>query len=177
MPISLIPSKKSKKEVKFKLNKTSRIFIGAILFLLFVFGGLEIYQTSQSSYLENLNKEIAKIDEEMDTEIEKEIQRGMGNLNKVKPLLESRIKAKKVFDFLEKNTFSEVRFSDFNFNTEENELFLQGTTPNALPLIIQNSLLKKLEEVKEVEISGVVISKDGINFQLKLEIDRNFFIF
>ena len=175
MSISLIPKKELKRKVKFKLNKASRIFIGAVLFLLFVVGGLEIYQTSQFSYLESLNKEIAKIDEGMDTEIEKEIQRGMENLINAKPFLGSRIKAKKVFDFLEKNTFSEVRFSDFNFNAEENELLLQGTTPNALPLIIQSSLFKKLEEVKEMEIGGVVISKDGINFQLKLKINRNFF--
>lgn len=176
MPISLIPRKKTKEKIKIKLDKKSWIFIETLLFLFFVFGMLEVYQIFQSSSLKNINADITKMDEKIDTELEEEIQIGIKNLNQAKILLESRIKIENIFKFLEENTFSKVRFSNFDFNVEENEILLQGTVTNALPLIIQVSILKQLDEIKKVEVGKIIISKEGVEFQLKLKINHNSFI-
>lgn len=170
MPISLIPRKGDKKRIKFQPTRTFLIFAWTFLFLVLVFFGIEIYKTIQSNRLEIIKKEIVKIDIEKDIELERKIKSDVNKIDKIKPLLDSHIEAVNVFDFLEKNTYSEIKFSNFDFRAKEGAITMTGIAPSASVLILQLLILKQSKDLDNVELSGISITKEGINFQLNMKI-------
>lgn len=170
MPVSLIPRKEEKKRFKFQPDRIFWILSGTFLFLVLVFFGLKVYNIIQSSRLESIEKEIAKVDKEKNIELEKEIQNEVGKIDRIRPLLDSRQKAKNVFAFLEKNAYSEIKFSNFDFRSKERTVSLKGTAASSSVLIAQLSILKKSADLESIDISGISVSKEGIDFQLQLKL-------
>ncbi|HOK35463.1 MAG TPA: hypothetical protein PLL80_02385 [Candidatus Pacearchaeota archaeon] len=167
-------NKKETAKIEFKPDKISLTLAGTILFLIFVFGGLKIYNSSLQSQIANTEKEIEKINTQRDPGLEKEMQSSIANFEKVEPLLNYHIQAKNIFtDVLEKDTYADVQISNFNFNAKDNTIALSVISSNAPALAMQVSIFKSDPKIKKVEVGGLSFSEKGIGFQIKITLDPN----
>jgi hypothetical protein len=163
--------KKETTEIKFKDDKVFWILVGIVLLLLLVFGGLKIYTLSLEKQVSKVEEEIKALDAKRDSTLEKEMQSNIATFEKIEPLLASHIRAKNIFDLLEKDTYADAQLSNFSFNAREETLTLSVTSPTAVALAMQVSIFKSDPKVKKVEIGGLSFSEKGINFQLKITLD------
>ena len=170
MAISFL-EEKTKGKIKFKPDKVFWTLLEAIVVLLLVFVGLKIYNFSLSSHLSSINEEIKKVDAERDLVLENEMQTKIKFFEKVGPLLKSHIRAKKIFDILERDTYSEAQLSNFNFNAESNTLTFSVVSPSAIALAMQVSIFKSDPDVKKVEIGGLSFKEGAIKFQMKVTLN------
>lgn len=81
-----------------------------------------------------------------------------------------------IFEFLEKNCLPNVWFSDFSFNGEEGKISVSGKTDNLITLEQQAFVLKQQSAVKNLDITKVLINKEGgIDFTLTIIFDHSIF--
>jgi len=173
MAISFTGTKETGNKIKFKPDKIFWALLEVLVVLLLVFGGIKIYQSSLQKEISNLENEIAALDAKRDSNLENEMKSTIANFEKIEPLLNSHIKASKVFTILENDTYADAQISNFNFDAKEATLTLSVTSPTAQALAMQTSLFRADSNVKAVEIGGFSFSEEGINFQLKVTLDPN----
>lgn len=172
MAISLNEDTRAEKtKVKFKPDKVFWILLEISLILILIFGGLKIYNFFLKKQIANIEEEIKAIDAQRDLAIENEIQSNIATFEKIEPILSSHIRAKNIFDLLEKDTYADAQISNFSFDAKEKTLTLSVTSPSAVALAMQVSIFKSDPKVQKVEIGGLSFSEEGINFQLKITLD------
>ena len=168
MSISLMPKEKSGGKYKINFDTTLKRWLYLLAFTVFVFIGLNVYQFSLSSNLENIQSKIDEIDKERNQELEKEIREKTKKLGKLKPLLDNHKNSKKVFEFMERNTFSDIVFSNMIYNSEENTIILTGSVSNIYSLMSQRAIFENSEDITESMLDGVSVIEDGVSFQFKI---------
>lgn len=158
-------------KIKFTPTKVFWALVEVLVILLLIFGGIKIYQSSIQKNTLSLKGEIESLNAKKDSTIEGEMKSVIESFEKIEPLLNSHIRASKVFTILENDTYADAQISNFSFDANEATLTLSITSPNAQALAMQTSLFKLDPNVKEVEIGGFSFSKEGMNFQLKVTLD------
>jgi hypothetical protein len=171
MAISFLETKGAITKIGFKPDRVFWTLLATVLLLLLVFGGLKIYGSFLQKQVSNTEEEIKALDAKRDLALEKEIQSNIATFEKIEPVLSSHIRAKNIFELLEKDTYADAQLSNFSFNAKEGTLSLSVTSPSAVALAMQVSIFKSDPKVKKVEIGGLSFSEEGINFQLKITLD------
>lgn len=167
----LSPEAKSEIGYQIRTDRIFRILIGIILLLLLVFLGLKIYDAQLIGKILSLTDKIEEIDRKRDLKLENEMRDNLLSLKKANALLGDHVRAKKIFDFFEKNTLSTVQISSLSFDAKNNKLILTLTAKSSLDLGMQVSRFKAQPEIKSVETGGISIEEEKIEIQLGLEID------
>ncbi|MFH0987584.1 MAG: hypothetical protein V1841_01680 [Patescibacteria group bacterium] len=155
----------------FKGDKILFLFVGIIIFLLLAFVGLTIYNAQLKGKIDFFEAEITRIDSERDKKLEKTMKGSILLLDKSKVILESHTRAKNIFDLLEKKTFQEVEFTDFNFIADDNILVISAQSTNDKAISFQVSILESLPEIESVTISGITKQEDSFKFQLVINLN------
>ena len=66
-----------------------------------------------------------------------------------------------VFEFLENNTLTEIKFSSFNYNEQDRKIQLIGEAPSYTAIAQQASILEKTDDVASVTFSNMTLSAKG----------------
>lgn len=172
MAISVDQKEDSNKK-PFKPDKLFWILIELVVVLLLAFGGLKIYNTSIQGKILSAEEDIKKLDSQRDLALEKEIQADIAKFKKIEPLLNSHIRAKNIFDILERDTYTAAQISNLDFNAKEKTLTLSVTSPSATALALQTSIFKSDSDISKVEVGGFSFSPEGMRFQLKITLNPN----
>ncbi|MDD5738744.1 MAG: hypothetical protein PHY72_02370 [Candidatus Pacebacteria bacterium] len=81
-----------------------------------------------------------------------------------------------LFNFLKDNCHPNVSFSSLNFNSNSGKVSLAGQTNNYNSLGEQIAVLKSVKEISALEVSDIVLDKEGnVTFRLNFIVDPNFF--
>lgn len=163
MAITFIsPEVKSEIGYQMRTDKIFWILIGIVLLLLVAFLGLKIYDTQLAGKVLTLQDRIEEIDKKRDLELEKEMRENLSSLKTVNSLLVDHIRAKKIFDFLEKNTLDSIQITNLSFDAKENKLILTLVSKSPLDLGMQASVFKANKNIKSLEIGGISITEKEI---------------
>ena len=178
MPGSLIPpTKKIKKRrsnigaLALKKAKEPKrlIYLGilaVIIILIFAFYGIV------KAYQKSLEKRVVELGEEIkELELEKQNLRESGELvdfqtklSVVGGLIDNHAYWTNIFDLLEKNTLSKVRYISFSGDINRESLALEEATTRFTKLAEQMIMLKQPSWIKELKLSSLKMSEDGISF-------------
>jgi len=168
MKISLIPKAKPREEIVFTPTKTFISLLGILIFVFFLFFVLQVYSIFQKLTLNSIEEEIKKIEQKRDQSLEEEIEKTSLLIDKIKPLIDEHLDLKKVLDFIEKNTYKEIQYTDFSFDRKDNVLTLTGVTFRPYPLFVQNEIFKHSPKIKKVELLNIAFGQKGWQFRFKL---------
>jgi len=80
------------------------------------------------------------------------------------------------FEFLKANCHPNVSFSSLSFTPQSGKVSLAGQANNYNSLGEQIAILKSIKEVSDLDVSDVVLDKEGkVTFRLSFALDPNFF--
>lgn len=150
-------------------------------FSLFIYIGIDFgYRPYLESGVNKLNKDISNLNQSIDESQQKQIVGFYSQLVNIKSLLGiHKTATSQIFDFIEKNTYQNVKFDNMvvnvangdikisgiapNYEILVKELFLFGQTPNVERVILENSNMsettKGKESIKEIKFEIKLILK------------------
>lgn len=175
MAISFTPEKESKFRFKFRPDKIFWTLVAVVGFLILVFGGLKIYETSLSGQLSSIESQIEEVDKKRDTELESEIRKKAQLASQTRPLLEKHVRAKKVFELLQNNIYSGVRVKNFEFKVESRTASMNANAVSPIAVAMQVASFDPVDQVKSIGVSSLSIGKEGVNFRLKIKLKPELF--
>lgn len=174
--IEIIPKPITKKP--FWLNI---LFYFSIFLLIGVIAGyflLNHFLKKEEIILRDLEALLAKEKTPEEIALEKEILKYQKKIEDVGILLKEHRLTSPIFELLEKNTHPKVSYSNLDFNMAESQLRLKGIAEDFPTLGQQILLLEKDPQIKEVNLTEVLIGEGGkIVFTLYLFLDPQIFEF
>lgn len=120
---------------------------------------------------ERINKQIIDIRALGVAKIEKELSITVREIDDFKIILSNHRITSRVFDFFREIAHSQVQFSDFTLNGEDNRITLNAITESFKTLGEQVLILQSREEIKGLQLSNIFLGKDG-----KVEFSISFFL-
>ncbi len=174
---------KSGEQLSVSLPWRLSIFMMLIFtFSLFIYIGMDFgYRPYLESNVNKLNKDISNLNQSIDESQQKQIMGFYSQLVNIQNLLKTHKMATfQIFDFIEKNTYQNVRFDSLamsalngeikiagvapNYETLVKELSLFGQAPNVERLILENSSMSEMtikgkESIKEIKFEIKLILK------------------
>jgi len=184
MPFDLIPptkqSKKKRSSIGALVLKKARepkklIYIVVfIIVIVLIFGFYALVKNHQSSLRKKIDKLKEQADElkkERDT-LRKEGQLAdfQSKLTTLSRLVEQHVYWTSIFDFLEKTTLPKVKFNSFNADLDGKSINMDGDTISFTRLAEQMIHFKNNALVKELKLSSLTISEEGIKFGFKIQL-------
>lgn len=148
-------------------------------FSLFIYIGMDFgYRPYLESNVNKLNKEISGLNQSIDETQQKQIVGYYSQLVNIQSLLSAhKAKTLQIFDFIEKNTYQNVRFDSMSVDAVNEEIKIIGIAPNYETLVKEISLFEQAPNVKrlilenssmsEIAIKGKESIKE-IKFEIKL---------
>jgi len=184
MPLNLIPQSPAKKDKKSRIGalmlKKARepkkllylgTIIGAIILLVIFYVIIRSYQSSLAHKLKVLDDKIVAAEQEKRSlQAKSEIGDFQTKLDLLKKLIEKHVYWTSLFDFLEGITLPKVRYISFNADISSNKLNLDGTTIGFTTLAQQMIILKRNPLVKNLTMSSLKITEEGIGFNFNIEL-------
>jgi hypothetical protein len=153
----------------------------ALVFLILMgmaYGGVYLYRTSIESSLDGLTRNLAKIEEELDSDIIQEIVRVDKGLAVAQNLLSQHVYSSRLFTFFEDNTLATVQYSDFSYVFGSRSVTLSAVADSYVSLDEQIRILRNSPLVRSVQFSNIDMMDDGlIGFSLILVFNENIFRF
>lgn len=135
---------------------------------------LSYYSQKIENEIKNVEQKLTKTSQE--DALEKEIILASKQIEDWSKLVDSHAKTSNIFDFLEKNTHPKVWFSNFRMTTAQNLVLLEGQAENFESLGQQLMFFKGQQSLKEVELSGISLDREGkVGFSLRLVFDPSIF--
>ena len=108
--------------------------------------------------------------------LEKEVLSWQKKIEDFSKLIREHTLASNFFLFLEKNCHPKTFFSKVNLKPGANEAVLSGQAENFSVLAQQISILKSKKEIKDLNLSSIIIGKEGkVDFTLNLLLDPTLF--
>lgn len=162
------------KEKKEGIKITTKIFWNLLAFLglaLLIFLFLKLYNSNLQARIKETNTEIQNIEAQRDPKIEKKIKDTLNNYEMVSKVLASHTNARKVLNFIQRNTYEGVTFSTFGYNLKENSVSLNVSSKSASNLSMQLAAFKIAKGTQDVEVGGFSMNDKVINLQLKIIFD------
>jgi len=184
MPFDLIPPIKQKKKKRssigaLALKKAKEpkklIYVAVfIIVIVLIFGFYALVKNHQSSLrkkTDKLKEQASELKQKRDT-LRKEGQLAdfQNKLTALSYLVEQHTYWTTVFDFLEKATLPKVKFNNFSADLNGKSINLQGNTISFTRLAEQMIHLKDSATIKELKLSSLTISEEGIKFSFKIQL-------
>lgn len=181
MAVSLLAKRKEKKKFKIsrELIREQRpvIFaLGIFLTALIVYGGTSFYTKKLSGKIELMRSEAERIESERDIESENKVLAFDKKLTATRSLLDSHVKSSNLFAFIENITHPSVYFINFTFRANDGTVVLNGSTENYITFGEQYIALQENENISDLRLSKVGLSKTGnVEFGLSFKVDNFFY--
>lgn len=141
----------------------------AVAVSLAIFAGLKIYESKLSKKVTDLDNQIQAVKAGEDPALVEKVNK-IGRINQIlTELSRKHVFASQFFEELEKVTLSEVRWSGYGLNTKEDSANLSGLAASYSALANQIENFRKANF--QVTVSGVVQTKDGVNFSVIIKFD------
>lgn len=147
-----------------------------IFTVLIYFGMLFGYGPYLKSKTRTLDQKLSVLNQSVDEIQQKQIITFFSQMTNIQTLLSKYKTFSQIFDFIERNTYPKVSYSDFKFSAAEMEIKIEGTAPDYNYLIKELALYNQSPEVKTVHLensSSQEGSKD-VRFSVKLILDPQF---
>jgi len=125
--------------------------------------------------LNSVKKELYKLQNERQPLEERELKKKSEKLRLASFLLQKQVRAKRVFEFLEKSLLKDVEIKKLSLSFEKESLILSIESFSALPLAWQINIFKKDPSVKEVKLLKINFDKKNNRtiFDLEIKLDPN----
>ena len=142
------------------------IFIAILSFFYYLFSVIS---------LNSAKKELYKLQNERQPLEERELKKKSEKLRLASFLLQRQARAKRVFEFLEKNLLKDVELKKLTLSFQKESLTLSLESFSALPLAWQINVFKKDPSVKEVKLLKVSFDKkkNRTIFDIEIKFDPN----
>ncbi|MEK7549252.1 MAG: hypothetical protein AAB496_02060 [Patescibacteria group bacterium] len=154
------------------------IFIIAIL----VYAGINFgYRPYLNKQIKILDAELLNLNQSIDKDKQNQLILFYSQIVNIGDVLNSRDNTFQIFDFLEKNTYPEIKYANLSVNAAEKEIKIDGTAPNYEILTKEMTLLDQSPQTERVilENSRLTETSKGaakeIRFNLKLILTSEFF--
>ena len=172
MPIEII----SKPEVK--RNPLSIILLIVFLIVALSLSGTYFYFSTVSKELDasvkKLQEKLVKTPEEK--ALEEQLVAYETKINDFAEVLSKHKRTPGALEFLEQNCHPDIWFSSFDFTSTDNKVLVSGQAKTFAALEQQLGIFKKNDKLKEVNLSGISISKEGdVSFSFQLTLDSQIF--
>lgn len=146
---------------------------GAVLFL---WAGAFIYLQLQQRSLGSVGKNISQLEGEFDPKAIQEMQSISVSLESLKILLAGHLYSSALFDFLEQNTLTAVRFTRFSFSKENYALALSGEGTSFSAVAQQLEAFEEHNAVQSVNFQNLFLTNTGnVSFDATLKFNQSFF--
>lgn len=169
--ISLLPKEYS---TKFESAPRSAGKVHALSYLLLfivlaAWGGLYFYNKQTTDQISRIDEEIGAISFEGREQEVAKINEATEKLGKFKSILDLHAYPSYIFNAIEKLTLKNVYFGKFSLDTKKNEMFLSGVADSYASFAKQITALKtKSDFVRAIEIQSTRLSKEGVEFDLRI---------
>lgn len=146
------------------------------IFTVFVYFGIIFgYNPYLKSKTRTLEQKLSILNQSMDENQQKQIITFFSQMTNIQKLLSDYKIYSSIFDFIEKNTYQPIIYSNLKFNVAEMEVKIEGTAPNYEYLVKELALLNKAPEVKAAYIENSVAQElKDVKFSIRLALDRQF---
>jgi len=163
-----------------ELKKGEKLPVGwpwqLLVFTIIVFGvmvvsylGMQLgYKPYLNSQIKSLDAKIANLSQVVDEEQQKNLITLYSQWINIQNLLNSHTVPSKLFDFLEKNTHSQIYYLSLNFSLMKKSIILEGMSPNYNILTQQLELFQRASEIEKVFLENAQNSGGGIRFSIQL---------
>ncbi len=153
------------------------MFSSTILLIgLFVYVGLVYgYTPYLKTQLKDLDSQIQKFSQEIPTADQAELIAFYSQMANIKTLLNNHIATSRVFEWLEKQTQTNVFFSRFSLNIQGNQLSLAGVAKSTEDIAEEMRVFQTQPEVEQVSVNNMSIGTAGFwQFDLSLTLNPSF---
>jgi len=139
------------------------LYLALLVFLLTLssYGGLFFLDRGQQNAQDDLLEQIKLKEEELRPELLSQIFLLEARLKNMRQLLSSHVRYSSILKFLETNTHPQVRFSNFNFATEQGRIDINGEAANYAVLSEQVGIFERNPQAEKVEFGGLSLSPNG----------------
>jgi Tfp pilus assembly protein PilN len=153
------------------------MFSSTLLFIcLFVYIGLVYgYTPYLKTQLKELDGQIQKFGQEISAADQTELIAFYSQMANIKKLLNNHIAASRLFEWLEKQTQTNVFFSKLGLNIQNNQLSLAGVAKSAEDIAEQLQVFQSQPEVELVSVNNISVGASGLwQFDLSVKLSRDF---
>ena len=163
-----------------ELKRGEKLLVGwpwrLLVFTIIVFGimvagylGMQLgYKPYLNSQIKSLDAKITNLSQVVDEEQQKNLITLYSQWINIQNLLNSHTVPSKLFDFLEKNTHSQIYYLSLNLSLMEKSIRLEGMSPNYNILTQQLELFQRASEIEKVFLENAQNSEGGIRFSIQL---------
>lgn len=148
--------------------------LGLVVFmiaLLVYFGmsfGLKAFLNSE---IESYKQKKAGLEQSIDIASQEQLIKVYSQYANIKNLTANRKSAADIFDFLEKNTYSDVSYTSFSFNIANRETSLYGVASDHQTFVKQVALLEDSPMLEKVVLDSINFGETG---KTKSSVDTKF---
>ena len=154
------------------------IFIIAVL----VYAGINFgYRPYLNKQIKTLDAEFLDLNQSIDEEKQNQLISFYSQIVNIGDVLNSRDNTFPIFDFLEKNTYPEIKYANLSVNAAEREIKIDGIAPNYEILTKEMTLLDQSPQTERVILENSRLTEEvkgtakEIRFNLKLILIPEFF--
>ena len=156
--------------------------MGVLVFIAFLFlaivgaayGGLFVYKGRLEGSLDVLTKDLAQLEDDLDSQVIEEMARVDRGLQTARSLLSRHAYTTKIFRLLQDNTLSSIQFKDFTYDFETKKVSLVGIAPDFVNVDKQLKQFQSLPLIVSTSFTKVNITNDdAIGFSFELSLNEN----
>lgn len=155
------------------------LFYLSITLLLITISGYFILDHSlknSEKALQDLEMRLARGKTAEELSLEKEVFSSQKKIEDFSDLIKKHLSVSNFFPFLEESCHPKVFFSKIDLRPKDNQAILVGQAENFSVLGQQIFILKSKKEIKNLNLSNLLIGKKGkVDFTLNLFLDPNIF--
>lgn len=154
------------------------VFVSIFILLIFIVASLILISLEKKAKisLQDLDEKIFKARTPEIVSLEKEILNYQKEIKDFSQLIGQHLFPSKLFPFLEEKTHPRTFFSRIDSIPRDSKISLSGQTESFLTLGQQLLIFQSDSSVKDLNLSGVSITKEGkIGFDLEISLDPKIF--
>ncbi len=182
-PISGIPNTYTKIQKPSEAGFPWRILVASIIIfammVLIYFGMTFGYGPYLNSQIKNVNAQFSKLTQSLDDQQQLDLINFYSQLYNIKTLSSIHLYPSRFFDFLEKNTYPNVRISSAQVGVSNREIKMEGVAADYDVLTNQISAFKSADGVSDVMLesskSRSLTDGGGVSFSVRVNFTGGFF--
>jgi hypothetical protein len=156
------------------------VFSGVIFGIsLMIYAGIAFgYKPFLTSSIDNIDAQISELDRVAPKkESEEEFIQFYSQVTNIRDLLSSHVSAMPFFDAIEKNTFSQVTFSDFLISVSAKMASVSGFAGSYNNLANQLAAYENTESVSSISLNTARLADEMVRFEATINLDDSMFDF
>ena len=158
-----------------RMNMWLIITLALVVFSILLGGLLFIYKDYLNNQLNDLEQELAVLENQRDRELEAKVEDLGIAIEMLKTLLDDHVYPTKLFQLLVETTVAKVQYIDFNADLSKESLSLQGKAADYRTLAQQMKVYFEDSRIADLATSDIRLDRQGnVAFRIKLTIDPSY---